>query len=46
VEIVSGRIGEPQVHFEAPPSTRVPDEMARFLKWFNRSGSAARAVGQ
>src|SRR6266446_3650658 len=37
MEIVSGPIHEPRVHFEAPPSTKVPDEMARFLDWFNRT---------
>jgi Fic family protein len=37
MEIVSGPIHEPRVHFEAPPSTKVPDEMARFLHWFNRT---------
>jgi Fic family protein len=36
MEIVSGPIYEPRVHFEAPPSTQVPEEMARFLDWFNR----------
>ncbi len=27
----------PKVHFEAPPANRLRMEMARFLKWFNRS---------
>lgn len=42
MQIISGRIDNPRVHFEAPPSTSVPDEMARFIDWFNRttSGSA------
>ncbi len=26
-----------RVHYEAPPSDRVPAEMARFLEWFNAS---------
>lgn len=42
MQIVSGPIGKYQVHFEAPPSSRVPDEMARFIAWFNATapGSA------
>jgi len=35
MQVVSGRLDRPTVHFEAPPSTRVPAEMARFLAWFN-----------
>ncbi|MBX3406613.1 MAG: Fic family protein [Phycisphaeraceae bacterium] len=38
MQIVSGRLDEPTVHFEAPPSARVPSEMARFIDWFNRTG--------
>jgi Fic family protein len=38
MEIVSGPIQEPRVHFEAPPSAKIPEEMARFLDWFNRAG--------
>src|SRR6266699_742786 len=30
-------IGEPRVHFEAPPSARVPSEMERFIAWSNRT---------
>ena len=35
MQIVSGRIGGEQVHFEAPPSSRVPAEMDALLEWFN-----------
>ncbi|MEC7815379.1 MAG: Fic family protein, partial [Pseudomonadota bacterium] len=35
MQIVSGGIQNPTVHFEAPPSARVPTEMATFLDWFN-----------
>lgn len=35
MQIVSGRVGREQVHYEAPPSSRVPDEMDRLLQWFN-----------
>jgi Fic family protein len=37
MQVVSGPIGEPRVHFEAPPSSRVPSEMERFIAWFNRT---------
>lgn len=37
MQIVSGRIDRPRVHFEAPPSSQVPGEMDRFVAWFNAS---------
>ena len=37
MQIVSGGMGREIVHFEAPPSKRVPDEMDGFIKWFNQS---------
>jgi Fic family protein len=37
MQVVSGRIGAPKVHFEAPPSEQVPSEMKRFFTWFNRT---------
>lgn len=33
MQIVSGGIGHEKVHFEAPPSVQVPDEMGRLLTW-------------
>jgi Fic family protein len=38
MEVVSGAMYTPRVHFEAPPSSKVPKEMTHFVKWFNRSG--------
>ena len=38
MQVVSGAIYEPKVHFEAPPSSRVKSEMRRFIAWFNRTG--------
>lgn len=35
MQIISGAIGKEKVHFEAPPSSHVPDEMKKFIKWFN-----------
>lgn len=37
MQIVSGRPDRPTVHFEAPPSARVPEEMRAFTGWFNRT---------
>ncbi len=31
----------PRVHFEAPPSNRVPAEMQKFIVWFNTTGPGA-----
>jgi len=36
MQVVSGRIDRPKVHFEAPPSTRVSSEMEQFVFWFNK----------
>ena len=35
MQIVSGRYGREIVHFEAPPSNRVPVEMKKFITWYN-----------
>ena len=48
MQIVSGRVDRPVIHFQAPPSDQVASEMTRFLKWFNNSapeGSGDRAGG-
>jgi len=37
MQIVSGAIYDPKVHFEAPPSTMLSFEMDRFINWFNQS---------
>jgi Fic family protein len=37
MEIVSGPIHKPKVHFEAPPASKIPKEMARFIAWFNQT---------
>ena len=35
MQVVSGPIGLERVHFEAPPSSQVPEEMQRYIQWFN-----------
>jgi len=37
MQIVSGPIGRERVHFEAPPSRRIPRELGEFLDWFQSS---------
>ena len=35
MQVVSGRIDRPHVHFEAPPGNVLEHELTRFLQWFN-----------
>ena len=35
MQVVSGRIDNPTVHFEAPPRERLPAELDAFVTWFN-----------
>jgi Fic family protein len=35
MQIISGPIGNPKIHFEAPPSTAMEKEMEGFVNWFN-----------
>ncbi|MFT6873779.1 MAG: Fic family protein [Parvicella sp.] len=37
MQVVSSAIGKEIVYFEAPPSHAVPDEMNRFIDWFNHT---------
>lgn len=41
MQIVSGPVHARKVPFEAPPSSKVPKEMTRFVEWFNRTGPRA-----
>ncbi len=41
MQIVSGRIDRPVVHVEAPSSAQVPDEMDRYVDWFNKTAPGA-----
>ena len=42
MQVVSGPIGRQKVHYEAPPSSRVPAEMKAFVQWFNDTGSGGK----
>jgi len=44
MQIVSGPDYKRTVHFEAPPSARVPKEMKRFIAWFNSTAPGARSA--
>ncbi len=35
MQVVSGRLDKPTVHFEAPPSHKMQQEMERLKSWFN-----------
>ena len=39
MQVVSGAIYSPKIHFEAPPSDQMQPQMDAFLKWFNQSQS-------
>lgn len=42
VQVVSGPIGKWTVHFEAPPSMKVLQEMNAFIHWFNDTAPGAQ----
>ncbi len=37
MQVVSGRIDRPMVHFEAPPREGLEDQLEQFLQWFEAS---------
>ena len=39
MQVISGPYGKEKVHYEAPPASRIPAEMERFLDWFNNPGN-------
>ncbi len=42
MQIVSGAIYAPKIHFEAPPSSQMMPEMERFIAWFNATASKGK----
>lgn len=42
MQVVSDRLHDPEIHFEAPPSARVPKEMDAFIAWFNDTAPGNR----
>lgn len=37
MQVVSGRLDRPTIHFEAPPREQLDRELAYFMDWFNQS---------
>ena len=37
MQVVSPNLANPKVHFEAPPSSEVKEEMDEFISWFNET---------
>ncbi len=37
MQVVSGRVDRPIVHFEAPPRAALDDQLAEFILWFNQT---------
>jgi Fic family protein len=44
MQIISGPIGDPKIHFEAPPSAAMEKEMEGFVNWFNDTASHGNAA--
>jgi Fic family protein len=44
MQVVSGPDYERAVHFQAPPSDHVPEQMSRFIAWFNDTAPGAKTT--
>lgn len=44
MQVISGVMGRERIHFEAPPASDVPREMASFIGWFNESRPAENGL--
>jgi len=44
MQIISGPIGDPKIHFEAPPSAAMEKEMEGFVNWFNNTAPHGNAA--
>jgi len=44
MQVVSGPLHAPKVHFEAPPSPALPKEMKRFIQWFEHTAPKGKAL--
>ncbi|WP_163381381.1 Fic family protein [Cyclobacterium sp. SYSU L10401] len=43
MQVVSGAMGKEKIHYEAPPSRIVPQEMTGFISWFNETGPGGKS---
>lgn len=39
MQVVNGPMGKEKIHYEAPPSADVPQQMKEFIQWFNQNTS-------
>lgn len=46
MQIVSNRYGSTRVFFEAPPSSKIHQEMNKFIEWFNSSKDSQSILGR
>lgn len=42
MQIISGPLHQPKIHFEAVPSSQVFEEMEKFIQWFNNTGPTGK----
>lgn len=42
MQVISGAAGKQKIHYEAPPSTLVPQEMKEFITWFNETAPGGK----
>ena len=42
MQIISGAMGKEKIHFEAPPSSSLHEEMLNFIQWFNDTAPGVR----
>jgi len=42
MQVVSGAMGKEKVHYEAPPSSGVPQEMEEYITWFNKTAPGGK----
>lgn len=43
-QVVTGRLDNPKIHFEAPPSNIVRNEMDQFVHWFNETSPGKKGA--
>jgi Fic family protein len=44
MQVVSGPVHNPKVHFEAPPSDKMRQEMNAFIRWFNATAPGGKEL--
>ncbi len=41
MQVISGKMHDPKIHFEAPPSNIITEEMDNFINWYNNNNLSA-----